>query len=79
MTARQAFDSTIQRITGTDTRLMGNWEPLPPFDGQLAAICAALGISEGGLLRCADIADALELIGSPKRQIPEIAGQWSML
>ena len=79
MTARQIFDSTIQRVTGVDVRLIGNWEPLPSFEGHLSAICTALGISEGDLLRCADIADVLELIGSPKDHIREPDNQATLL
>lgn len=68
MTARHILDATIQRFTGKDIRLSGNWEPLPDCGNRLAEVADALGTSERILRSCGDIADVLELI-APRREL----------
>jgi len=60
--ARHSLNLTIQRITGKDIRLLGNWEPVPFESNYSFEIAAALQIGERELLRCRDISDILNLI-----------------
>jgi hypothetical protein len=60
--ARHSLNLTIQRITGKDIRLLGNWEPVP-FDSSYSYdVAAALQLREKDLQRCRDISDILNLI-----------------
>lgn len=62
MDARHSFNLTIQRITGKDIRLLGNWESVP-FDVSFRfEVAAALQLNERDLQRCRDISDILNLM-----------------
>lgn len=62
MNARQFLNQTIERITGEDIRLVGNWQRIPKLENHLAEISIALDIPERELSRCRDIVDVLSLI-----------------
>lgn len=62
MNARQFLNQTIERITGEDIRLVGNWQQIPKLENHLAEISIELGVSERELSRCRDIVDVLSLI-----------------
>jgi hypothetical protein len=62
MIARHLFDSTVLRLTGRDLRPAGNWEPLPDWTDCRSELAMALGLTEGELRRCREIADVLDLI-----------------
>ena len=62
MNARQFLNQTIERITGEDIRLVGNWQQIPKLETHLAEISLELGVSERDLSRCRDIVDVLSLI-----------------
>jgi hypothetical protein len=60
--ARHSLNLTIQRITGKDIRLLGNWEAVPFAGTYCYEVAAALRVSERDLLRCRDISDILNLM-----------------
>jgi len=78
MYARHIFDSTVLRITGRDTRLVGNWEPVPDWKDRGAELAAALDIPERELLRCREIADVLDLIRPCHGGVRELASQYGL-
>lgn len=69
----------MQRITGKDFRLVGNWEPIPELRQFGAELALALGMSETALRRCTDITDVLDLIDGSAHQTEDQAGQTSLL
>lgn len=78
MYVRHFFDSTVLRITGRDTRLVGNWEPVPDWKDRGAEVAAALDISEREFLRCREIADVLDLLRPRHGEVRELASQYGL-
>lgn len=78
MYARHIFDSTVLRVTGQDTRLVGNWEPVPDWSGYEGEMAAALDIPERELIRCREIADVLDLIRPRHGEVRELASQYAL-
>jgi hypothetical protein len=76
--ARHSLNLTIQRITGQDIRLLGNWEPLPFGTAYNFEIAAALQVEERALLRCQDISDILGLMAGTECTTSGDAGQESL-
>jgi hypothetical protein len=76
--ARHSLNLTIQRITGQDIRLLGNWEPVPFEKAYSFEIAAALQVGERDLLRCRDISDILSLVGGAECATSGDAGQESL-
>jgi hypothetical protein len=76
--ARHSLNLTIQRITGQDIRLLGNWEPVPFEKTYNFEIAEALQVSERDLLRCRDISDILSLIAGTECATSGDAGQESL-
>lgn len=62
MDARHSLNLTIQRITGKDIRLLGNWEPVPFESIYSFEVAASLQVNERDLQRCRDISDILNLM-----------------
>jgi hypothetical protein len=79
MTARHILNATVQRLTGRDIRLMGNWDPLPDWNTRLSEISFSLGTTERQLQRCRDIADVLELVHPRQTDAANPAGQIALL
>ena len=79
MTARHILNATVQRLTGRDIRLMGNWDPLPDWNTRLSEISFSLGTTERQLQRCRDISDVLELINPRPTDAANPAGQIALL
>lgn len=75
MDARHTLNLTVQRITGTDIRHLGNWDSVPCVDTYRLELAAALQVRERELGRCRDIADLLDLIAAVERARPAESGQ----
>ena len=78
MDARHSLNLTIQRITGQDIRLLGNWEPAPFEKSYSFEIAAALHVGERDLLRCRDISEILSLIAGAECATSGDSGQESL-
>lgn len=78
MDARHSLNLTIQRITGQDIRLLGNWEPVPFEKTYSFEIAESLQVSERDLLRCRDISDILSLIAGTEWATSGDAGEESL-
>lgn len=78
MDARHSLNLTIQRITGQDIRLLGNWEPVPFENSYSFEIASALQVGERELLRCRDISDILNLIAGAECAPSGDSGQESL-
>jgi hypothetical protein len=76
--ARHFLNLTVQRITGQDIRLLGNWEPVPFGNAYSFEIAAALHVDERELLRCRDISDILHLLTTVECTPSGDAGQGSL-
>jgi hypothetical protein len=76
--ARHSLNLTIQRITGKDIRLLGNWEPVPFEATYSFEIAASLQVGERELQRCRDISDILNLMAGAECATSSDSGQESL-